>query len=49
MPNKIITVSFLRIMTGAGHMACVSKNRIAKRVLVGKPARKRPLGRHWHR
>jgi hypothetical protein len=26
----------------------VSK-RIAERVLVGKPVRKRPLGRHWHR
>jgi len=29
-------------------VACVSK-RIAERVLVGKPERKRPLGRHWHR
>jgi hypothetical protein len=27
----------------------VSKKRIAYRVLVGKPAGKRPLGKHWHR
>jgi len=45
MPNKIITVSYLRMMAWAGHVASVSK-RIAKRGLVGKPERKRPLGRH---
>ena len=45
MPNKIIKVSFVRKTTWAGHVPCVSKKRIAQRVLVGKPEGKRPRGR----
>jgi hypothetical protein len=33
----------------AGHIACMGAKRNAFRVLVGKPQRKRPLGRPIHR
>jgi hypothetical protein len=38
-----------RMMRWAGHVACVGKKRNACRIWVGKPERKRPLGRprHW--
>ena len=35
-------------MERAGHVACMGKRRGVYRVLVGKPERKRPLGRHKH-
>jgi hypothetical protein len=34
-----------RRMRWAGHMACLGEGRKVYRVLVGKPERKRPLGR----
>jgi hypothetical protein len=36
-------------MKWAGHLACMGESRGVYRVLVGKPQRKRPLGRPWHR
>jgi hypothetical protein len=34
-----------RIMKWAGHVVCLGKRRGVYKVLVGKPERKRPLGR----
>jgi len=36
-------------MRWAGHVACMDERRGVKRVLVGKPAGKSPLGRTTHR
>jgi hypothetical protein len=36
-------------MRWVGHLACMGKGRSVCRVLVGKPAGKRPLGRPRHR
>jgi len=36
-------------MRWAGHVACMGRRRCTHRVLVGKPAAKRPLGRPRHR
>jgi len=36
-------------MRWAGHVACMDDRRGANRVLVGKPAGKRPLGKPRHR
>ena len=36
-------------MRCAGHVVCMGERRDIHRVLVGKPNRKRPLGRHRHR
>jgi len=36
-------------MIWAGHVACMVGIRSAYNILVGKPERKRPLGRHVHR
>jgi hypothetical protein len=41
LPSKVIKVSFISILTWAGYVACVSKRRIAQRVLVEKPEGKR--------
>ena len=41
----IIRVIKSRAMRLAGHVACTKEKRNIKRVLVGKPLRKRPLGR----
>jgi len=43
-PN-ILRVIKSRRMRRAGHMACVEEGRGLYRALVGKPERKRPLGR----
>jgi hypothetical protein len=43
-PNTV-WVTKSRRMRLAGHVARVGKRRGVRRVLVGKPARKRPLGR----
>jgi hypothetical protein len=43
-PN-IIRVIRSRIMRLAGHVARIGNRRVAYRVLVGRPERKRPLGR----
>ena len=37
-----------RRMRWEGHMACMGDKKGAYRVLMGKPERKRPLGRPWH-
>ena len=37
-----------RRMRWEGHVACMGDKRGAYRVLMGKPERKRPLGRPWH-
>jgi hypothetical protein len=37
------------IMRWVGQVACVGEGRGMYRVLVGKPKRKRPIGRHKHR
>jgi len=42
---KIVRVIKSRRMRWAGHVALMSEERVAYRVLVGKPERKRPLGR----
>ena len=44
LPN-IVRVVKLRRMRWAGHVAHMGENRGVHRVLVGKPERKRPLGR----
>jgi hypothetical protein len=36
-------------MRWAGHVAWIGQKRNAYRILVGKPERKRPLGRARHR
>ena len=38
-----------RRVTWAGHVACMGERRGVYRVLVGKPERKRPLGRRRRR
>jgi len=43
-PN-IVRVIKSRRMRWAGHVACMGEEREVYRVLVGKPERKRPLGR----
>ena len=43
-PN-IVRVIKSRRMRWAGHVACMGEERVAYRVLVGKPEGKRPLGR----
>jgi len=47
-PN-IVRVIKSRRMRWAGHVACMGEGRGVYRVLVGKPAGKRPLGRPRHR
>jgi hypothetical protein len=42
---SIIRIIKLRRMRWAGHVACMGEKRSAYRILVGKPERKRPLGR----
>jgi hypothetical protein len=44
VPN-IVRVVKSRRMRWAGHVACMGKERVVPRVLVGKPEGKRPLGR----
>ena len=44
LPN-IVRVVKSRRMRWAGHVACMGEGRDVHRVLVGKPERKRPLGR----
>jgi hypothetical protein len=44
-PPNIVRVFRLRRMRWAGHVACMGESRGAYRVVVGKPAVKRPLGR----
>jgi hypothetical protein len=44
LPN-IVRVVKSRRMRWAGHMALIGEDRGVHRVLVGKPERKRPLGR----
>jgi hypothetical protein len=36
-------------MRGAGQITHMGERRVAYNVLVGKPDRKRPLGKTWHR
>ena len=38
-----------RSLSWAGHLACIGEKRASYRILVGKPERKRPLGRPRHR
>jgi hypothetical protein len=47
-PN-IIRVIKSRIMRWAGHVAYMGAQRVAYRILVGRPERRQPLGRPWHR
>jgi hypothetical protein len=47
-PN-IIRIIKSRRMRWAGHVARMGEKRNAHRILVGKPERKRPLGRPKHR
>ena len=44
LPN-IVRVVKSRRMRWAGHVARMGEDRVVQRVLVGKPERKRPLGR----
>jgi hypothetical protein len=44
-PPNIIQVITLKRMRWAGHVACMEERRIAYKVLVGKPERRRSLGR----
>jgi hypothetical protein len=44
-PPSIIRIIKLRRMRWAGHVARMGEKRNAYRLLVGKPERKRPLGR----
>jgi hypothetical protein len=46
---SIIRIIKLRSMRWAGHVARIGHKRNAYRLLVGKPERKRPLGRQRHR
>jgi hypothetical protein len=45
----IIGVIKSRIMRWSGHVAFLRDRRNARGVLVGRPKRRRPLGRHRHR
>jgi len=47
-PNIVRVIKWRR-MRGAGHVACMGQGRAVYRVLVGKPERKRPLGRPGRR
>jgi len=42
-PNVIWVIKLRK--RGVGHVACMGKSRDVYRILVGKPERKRPLGR----
>jgi hypothetical protein len=42
---SIIRIIKSRRMRWAGHVACMGKKRNSYRILMGKPERKRPLGR----
>ena len=46
---SIIQVIKSRRMRWAGHVECMGNRKGVYRVLVGKPEKKRPLGRPWHR
>ena len=46
-PNIVPVIKLRRIRWG-GHVVCMGEKRGIYRVLVGKPERKRPLGRHKH-
>jgi hypothetical protein len=46
---SIIRIIKSRSMRWAGHVARMGEKRIAYRILVGKPERKRPLGRRRRR
>jgi hypothetical protein len=48
LPSKIIIIKSKR-MRWAGHVGRMGEKRNAYRLLVGKPERKRPLGRSRHR
>jgi hypothetical protein len=47
-PN-IFRVIKMKIMRWVGHVACMGEGRVVYRGLVGKPERKRPLGRPRYR
>jgi hypothetical protein len=47
-PSIVLEIKSRR-MRWAGHVALMGEGRGVYRVLVGKPERKRPLGRPWHR
>jgi hypothetical protein len=47
--NLYSSPSIFRVMGWAGHVARMGKRRCVYRVLVGKPARKRTLGKSEHR
>jgi hypothetical protein len=47
--SNTVTMIRLRRTRWAGHIARMGELRDAYRVLVGKPVRKRPLRRQWHR
>jgi len=47
-PN-IVRVIRSRRMKWAGHVARMGESRVLCRILVGKPERKRPVGRHRRR
>jgi hypothetical protein len=47
-PN-IVKVIKSKSMRWVGHVACMGKGRGVYRVLIGRPKRKGPLGRPWHR
>jgi hypothetical protein len=44
LPNLVWVIKSRR-MRWAGHVACMGEGRVVHRVLVGKPERKRPMGR----
>jgi len=46
--HQILFRSKSRRMRWGGHVACMGDKRGVHRVLMGKPERKRPLGRPWH-
>jgi len=46
---KIVRVIKSRRMRWAGHVARMEEGRVVRKVLVGKPELKRPLGRQRHR
>jgi hypothetical protein len=45
----VLILEDTRWMSWAGHVACIHKIRKAYKILIGKPERKRPLGRPRHR
>jgi hypothetical protein len=47
-PNIVQLIKSTR-MTWVGHVACIREGRGVYRLLVGRPERKRPLGRPRHR